>query len=115
MHQIPRYLGIKSSNHHVTYSLVCFCDALANKAYTATVYLHQVSSCGCKADLIFSKTHLAPHKSVTIPRLKLLGVMNGTQALRFVQKELTNVIKGVVDRLTMHNPLASEQKTPPNF
>ena len=87
MHHIPRYLGIKSSNHHVTYSLVCFCDASA-KAYAATVYLHQDSSGNCKADLIFSKTRLAPHKSVTIPQLELLGVLIGTRALRFVQKEL---------------------------
>ena len=86
-YHIPRYLGIKSSNHHVTYSLVCFCDASA-KAYAATVYLHQDSSGNCKADLIFSKTRLAPHKSVTIPRLELLGVLIGTRALRFVQKEL---------------------------
>ena len=27
----------------------------------------------------------------------------------------TDLIKGVVDRLTMCNPLASEQKTPSNF
>ena len=65
MHHIPRYLGIKPSDHHVVYSLVCFCDASA-KAYAAIIYLHQASSDDCKADLIFSKTRLAPQKS-TIP------------------------------------------------
>ena len=86
MHHIPRYLGIKPSDHHVIYSLVCFCDASA-KAYAAIIYLHQASSDDCKADLIFSKTLLAPQKS-TIPQLELLGVLIGTRALKFVQKEL---------------------------
>ena len=68
------------------YSLVCLCDASA-KAYGTTIYLHQALSDDCKVDLIFSTTRLAPQKS-TIPRLELLGVPIGTQALKFVQREL---------------------------
>ena len=70
----------------MVYTLVCFCNASA-KAYATAIYLHQALSGDCKVDLIFSKTHLAPKKS-TIPRLELLGVLIGTRALKFVQKEL---------------------------
>ena len=51
------------------------------------VYLHQFSSNNCSVDLVFSKTRLAP-QGITTPRLKLLGVLIGTRAMRFVEKEL---------------------------
>ena len=112
-YHIPRYLGIKPSNHNTVYNLVCFCDASA-KAYATTIYLHQASSGDYKVDLMFSKTRLAPQKS-TIPRLELLGVLIGTQALKFVQKELHLPISSKMFRLTMCTSLASEQKTTLNL
>ena len=76
----------------VQYRLVCFCDASA-KAYATAVYLHQSFDDTCKADLIFSKTCLAP-QNTTIPRLELLAVLIGIQALKFVLKELYLNISG---------------------
>ena len=75
-YHIQRYLGIKSSVHHMVYNLVCFSDASA-KAYATTIYLHQASGNDCKVDFVFSKKCLAPQKS-TIPRLELLGILIGT-------------------------------------
>ena len=61
---------VTSDTQSIEYNLVCFCDA-SKAAYAVTVYLHQVSSIEGKADLIFSKTRLAPQR-VTIPWLELL-------------------------------------------
>ena len=52
-----------------------------------TIYLHQSIGDTCKADLVFSKTRLAP-PGTTIPRLELLGVLIGVRALKFVWKQL---------------------------
>ncbi|MEW8544195.1 MAG: hypothetical protein AB2693_11735, partial [Candidatus Thiodiazotropha sp.] len=41
-----------------------------------------------KIDLIFSKTRLAPNKTITIPRLELLAALIGSRSLKFVQNEL---------------------------
>ena len=84
---LPRHMGIVTSDtQSIEYNLVCFCDA-SKAAYAVTVYLHQASSIEGKADLIFSKTRLAPQK-VTIPRLELLGVLIGIRALKFIQNEI---------------------------
>ena len=86
---IPRYLGMNAAGHQpIVYSLICFSDA-SSKAYATAVYLHQFlpDTCNCSADLVFSKTHLAP-QGITIPRLELLGVFIGTRAMRFIEKEL---------------------------
>jgi len=84
---IPPYLGVNTAGHQpVINSLICFSDA-SGKAYAIAVYLHQFSSNNCSVDLVFSKTRLAP-QGVTIPRLELLGVLIGTRAMRFVEKEL---------------------------
>ena len=49
--------------------------------------MHQSLNGTYKADLIFSKTRLAPD-NITIPRLELLGVLIGVRALKFVSREL---------------------------
>ena len=86
-YNIPRYVGRKlMESDPIEYRLVCFCDASA-QAYAAVIYLHQSSAGECKVDCIFSKTRLAPQKT-TIPRLELLGVLIGTRALTFVEREL---------------------------
>jgi len=85
--QIPQHLGLNSTEHQpIEYNLICFSDA-SGKAYATAVYLHQLSPDSCSVDLVFSKTRLAPQE-ITIPRLELLGVLIGTRALRFVEKEL---------------------------
>ena len=76
----------------VQYRLVCFCDASA-KTYATAVYLHQSLDDTCKADLIFSKTRLAP-QNTTIPHLELLAVLIDIRALKFVLKELHFNISG---------------------
>ena len=87
MYNIPRHVGMKiTESEPIEYRLLCFCDASA-KAYAAVIYLHQSSAGECKVDCIFSKTRLAPQKT-TIPRLELLGVLIGTRALEFVDREL---------------------------
>ena len=40
------------------------------------------------SDLIFSKSRLAPVKSMTIPRVELLGVLFGVRCLNFVKSQL---------------------------
>ena len=89
---LPRYLGLIANNDlQVEYTLVCFCDA-STKAYALTIYLHQASGDNCKADLLLSKTRLAPQK-VTVPRLELLGVLIGIRALKSTLKEINLPIK----------------------
>ena len=85
-YQLPRYVGIREEPGFIKYHLVCFCDA-TGLAYATTIYLHQSVGDTCKADLIFSKTRLAPQET-TIPRLELLGVLIGVRAVKFVRKEL---------------------------
>ena len=70
----------------IKYHLVYFCDA-SGMAYDTTIYLYQLIGDTCKTDLVFSKTRLVPQET-TIPRLKLLGVLIGVRALKFVRKEL---------------------------
>ena len=57
--RLPRYIGVNESPESIEYHLVCFCDASAI-AYATAVYLHQSYRDTFKADIIFSKTRLAP-------------------------------------------------------
>ena len=83
---VPRNIAMKSTTP-VKFRLACFCDA-SKIAYSAAVYLHQESEDTSKCDLIFSKSRLAPTKSLTIPRLELMAVLIGTRITTFVRKEL---------------------------
>lgn len=67
--------------------LACFCDASA-KAYSCCIYLHQKVKSKCKAELIFSKTRLAPVKQLTIQKLEIMAVLIGVRCLRFVHDQL---------------------------
>lgn len=86
MIQIKRCI-ISESVKEVKYTLVCFSDA-SEKAYSTVVYLHRSSVQGSSANIVFSKTRLAPVKKLTIPRLELLGVLIGVRCLEFVRKQL---------------------------
>lgn len=70
---IPR--NIRLLEDSVEHTLLCFSDA-SKKAYSAMIYLYQVSETSTKVNLIFSKARLAS-ESITIPRLELLGVLIG--------------------------------------
>ena len=59
--------------------LLCFGDASVH-AYAAAVYIYQrKAKSECKADLLFSKTRLAPLKAMTIPRLELMAMLIGAR------------------------------------
>ena len=62
------------------------------KAYALTIYLHQASGNKGKADLLLSKTRLAPQK-VTAPRLELLAVLIGVRAFKSTLREMNLPIK----------------------
>lgn len=70
--QIPRYFGLPGE---VSYRLLCFCDASA-KAFATAVYL------------VFSKTRLAPTKTISMPRLELLAALIGVRSINFVESQL---------------------------
>ena len=89
---LPRYLGLTTTdNQSVEYTLVCCCDA-STKTYALTIYLHQASCNEGKADLLLSKTRLAPQK-VIVPRLELLAVLIGVRA---TLKEINLPIKAKI-------------------
>ncbi|XP_045165238.1 uncharacterized protein LOC123529096 [Mercenaria mercenaria] len=87
-----RCLSMKHEEH-ITYTLLCFCDA-SLKSYATTIYLHQKSSNMVKVDLVFAKLRLAPVKTTSVPRLELMGVLIGVRCLRFVQEQLKLEING---------------------
>ena len=94
-YSLPRYLGLTTTdNQPVDYTLICFCDA-STKAYALTIYLHQVSGNKGKADLLLSKTRLAPQR-VTVPRLELLAVLIGVRAFKSTLREMNLPIKAKV-------------------
>ncbi|XP_071041975.1 uncharacterized protein [Parasteatoda tepidariorum] len=71
--QIPRFIGVLSL---VLFTIHVFCDA-SERAYGAVLYI--VSSQGDQANvhLVCSSNRLAPIKTVTLPRLKLLAALMG--------------------------------------
>ena len=89
---IKRNIALIPRKQAVIY-IVCFCDASAC-AYATTVYLHQsINDSESKADIIFSKTRLAPLKKMTIPRLELMAVVIGVRCTKFVKDQLKLPIK----------------------
>ena len=86
--KLRRCLTTGKNTDKVAYKLVCFCDA-STRAYAAVIYLVQTNSEGkTSSDLIYSKSRLAPVKSMTIPRLELMGVLIGVRCLNFVKSQL---------------------------
>ena len=72
-----RYTGSKDAQ------LICFCDA-STKAYAAATYLKTTIDGTSKVNVIFSKSRIAPKKSMSIPRLELLALLIGVRSLKFV-------------------------------
>ena len=86
--QVKRCIAMNGNGYDVKYKLVCFCDA-SKDTFAAVVYLLQTNrEQRQKADLIFSKTRLAPVKKMTIPRLELMAEVIGVRCLRFVTAQL---------------------------
>jgi len=84
---LPRCISIPCDKGTIKYTFVCFCDA-SNKAYAASVYLVQVSEQSSRCDLIFSKSRLAPVKTMTIPRLELMAVLIGVRCIKYVVSQM---------------------------
>ena len=85
---MKRCIAMNGNGYDVKYKLVCFCDASKN-AFAAVVYLLQTNrEQKQKADLIFSKTRLAPVKKM------LMAVVIGVRCLRFVTAQLKITIEG---------------------
>ena len=80
--------GIWTDN---SYLLGCFCGTSA-KAYSAVIYLREVSEKGVTTNIWLSKSHLSPAKPLSIPRLELMAVVIGLKCSQFVKSQLKKVI-----------------------
>ena len=83
---IPRVTGPITGDGQ-TLQLHCFTDA-SMKSYSAVVYLVVSEAGSTQSFIIFAKNRLAPLKTITLPRLELMGVLIGTRILSFVTREL---------------------------
>jgi hypothetical protein len=84
-HKIPRFLGCSSLEDA---QIVIFTDA-SSKAYCAVGYLRFRVHNSWEARLVFAKGRLAPKaKSVTIPRLELMGVTIGAVMAKFIRSAI---------------------------
>ena len=82
--EVPRFVGpIIQKNCQ----LLAFCDA-SEKAYAVTIYLRSSQDGQVTANLIFSKSRVAPRKLLTIPRLELMSTLIGLRSLNFIQKQM---------------------------
>ena len=69
--EIPRCVSITNPKD---YQLICFVDA-SPRAYCTTIYLRTIEENSLTIYLIFSRVRLAPHRTVSIPRLELLAAL----------------------------------------
>ena len=93
---LPRYIGIaRDKSGSVDYSLVCFCDASA-KAYATAVYVLASVMFRFRSDLIFAKLGWLQRIIMIIPRLKLMGVLNGVRALKLNTSEFCLQLKNTI-------------------
>ncbi|CAF1418291.1 unnamed protein product [Didymodactylos carnosus] len=86
---VSRFIGIKNSlgNEAVVTELHCFYDSSAT-AYAACVYVRVEQNREITTNLSFTKTRLAPIKTLTVPRLELMAALIGVRIPKFVEKEL---------------------------
>jgi hypothetical protein len=89
--KIQRCVSPENGIQSETTNLVCFCDA-SEKAYSCVIYIHKNIS-SSQAELILAKSRLAPMKSITIPRLGLMGVLIGVRCIKFVQAQIRLAFK----------------------
>ncbi|XP_064464471.1 uncharacterized protein LOC135375754 [Ornithodoros turicata] len=70
-------------------ALHMFCDA-SPRAYGAAAYLVTLDRDGhYSADLLLAKSRVAPVKTVSLPRLELMGAVIATRLMRFLQTTLS--------------------------
>ncbi|KAG1682986.1 hypothetical protein GQR58_010380 [Nymphon striatum] len=69
-------------------NLEIFCDS-SEKAYGACVYIRTPTEGNSfKTALVISKARVAPIKTMSLPRLELMGALLGARLLKFVKKTL---------------------------
>ena len=84
--KIPRCLRESSTVKHI--EIHTFSDA-SEKAYSANVYArHEYEDGGVSVRLVATNTRLAPLKTITIPRLELMGAVIGLRLSKQVCKAL---------------------------
>ena len=106
-----RFLGPLSSG---SVELHVFCDA-SQLAYAAVAYLRVLDQLQPVANIIFSKSRVAPVKQVSIPRLELLAAVLGAKVVRFLCQHLPYVFTSVVlwsDSTTVLHWLSSDENLP---
>uniref|UniRef100_A0A146L5E8 DUF5641 domain-containing protein n=1 Tax=Lygus hesperus TaxID=30085 RepID=A0A146L5E8_LYGHE len=69
--QIPRYVSTDIPHQ---FQIIGFSDA-SEKAYCATIYLKVMYDTNTFTNLLVAKTKLAPLKTLSVPRLELLGAL----------------------------------------
>ena len=73
----------------LTFELHGFRDA-SPKAYGAAVYIRSTDAAGkVSTHLVFSKSRVAPTKTVSLPRLELLVAVINSRLLKFVAESLS--------------------------
>ena len=95
---MPRCIGLVCDSAEASHQLLCFTDPSAI-AYAAAVYLRTHSSAGVPSTLVFSKNRLAPIRTITLPRLELMGVVLGIRCLAFVREHLQCLNLASIDYL----------------
>ena len=90
---IPRAIlkGIKK-NKVLRYEIHGFCDS-SLKAYSAMVYLKVLTKEKCFVRLFFANSKVAPHKSLSIPRLELLGFHLLSKLFDSVKRAIGMIVK----------------------
>ena len=71
-----------------------FCDS-SLKAYSAMVYLKVLTKEKCFVRLLSAKSKVAPHKTLTIPRLELLGCHLLSKLVDSVKRAIRMIVKVV--------------------
>lgn len=82
----PRFVMV---SHMSNIELIGFCDA-SKSAYAAAVYLKSTYNSVVHCNLLISKSRVAPMKSLTIPRLELLGAVLLVRLMSTVKSCLSN-------------------------
>jgi hypothetical protein len=77
----PRFVFHLNFHSGIRFKLHRFCDS-SKEVYSAVIYLRFVCSKSAKVSFLAAKTKVAPLKTITIPRLELLGCLLLSKLMR---------------------------------
>lgn len=86
--RIPRFVFVEIQEVVESVELHGFCDSSCH-VYSGVVYVRVVTNTGVKVSLLASKTKVAPLKTLSIPRLELLGSVILTKLLKDIKNALS--------------------------